>query len=175
MDKKTEEIIEKAWYSEYEEKRANKIKENFDSWLENNNIRSNKFWTERYTTAPILEVQNKAQAILWIEVIIGQMSDGWWSNSISSTHNYLINSLHNKGYKAYYDAIIKITGNKPVYIAESVWKKPKYNLLDLVKEKGLTGRMLQYIRYTVNPNYTYKDLRRDLKELNIAIKNWVLT
>lgn len=172
---RTLECLNVAWWDDYEEKQANEIKrKGFRRWLKEVNEHHKKIWKEFHKgdKNPILEVRSPEQAIIWELEITGQMSDGEWENSPQSNRKYSVNGAYVEGWVPYADAVIKVTGKKPRFIANCWGRAPSYNLTKLLRYKELAGRMLLKVRKTVNPNYTYQDLRRDLIELRSAISKW---
>jgi len=154
-DQKTKNYIEKGkeWMfdSDYEE--AARIRRDFHGWLKEQN-ENHKRLQKREGFKSTLGVENKEQAVLWLTEIDGQISDGIWENDPRLMHDKWM----------YYScAVITLDGSG---LKTSAYNLPGIGITRVLREDpGLVGRMLIKVRESVNPNYTYNDLVKDINAL----------
>jgi hypothetical protein len=149
----------KEWMFEDDYKELEEIRKDFYGWLNRENERNEKV-QKREGFKSILGVMNKEQAVLWILEISGQISDGIWENDPR---------LFRGEWKYYSWAIVKLDGSGFQTTAYGV---PKIGVTRMLREGDeLIGRMIIKVRLTVNPNYTYENLVRDIRSLANMIKN----
>lgn len=110
----------------------------------------------------VLRVPRREQAVLWIEEIAGQISDGAYEND---------RRLSNDGWVKFSraDVVVDDSLEKPVFESSEPVETLVFSR-DLTENDGLVGRMLFQVKVAVNQDYNIYDLKRDLEELEQATR-----
>jgi hypothetical protein len=159
-DQKTNYYIEKGreWMYDSDYDEAAKIRRNFNDWLKERN-ESNERMQKREGFTSKLGVQNKEQAVLWLTELDGQISDGIWENDPRLIHG---------AWRYYTFAIVFLDGSG---LKTSARKLPHIDITRVLREDPeLIGRMLIKVRESVNPDYTYNSLVKDINALANLIR-----
>lgn len=170
VDKETARALDdgKSWWYDSDSKEMRRLKRiGIAKWLQKRNESELSYWKSNdIKRVPTLYVENAAQAILFDMELKGQISDGIWEND---PRHYRAARFGFSGYEPSAFAVVKISAKNPRFVnAGSAYKYNFHRVFDDVKESGdygHPGRMLRYVRESVDPNYTYADLRRDVGHL----------
>jgi len=108
-----------------------------------------------------LRVRNIAQKVLWEQELSGQISDGHWENSTPNSH-----------WKPWCSAQVVVD---PEHVGRDFWaQRESYNFSDKRLLDVVSDRMLEYVRrLTGDASYDMKQLRADLNDLKVIIKQHV--
>lgn len=161
IDSATQNVIDRAWWEDYEKKEARKVKrKGFTKWLKGINKHKGE------DTSAVVHLRNPEQAIIWQMEYVGQVSDGIWEND----RRFIARKYQRHGAWIHYsDAKIFVDPNNVGFSPAGQIPLPSPRRLAR-KYPGLTGRTLQYVRNTVNPNYTLKELKKDLADMSTILK-----
>lgn len=106
----------------------------------------------------IFTFKNETQRDLWEHELTGQISDGMWENTLNTGWTYWCNVKSEIGTET------KLNGQHP-------YMNIKFNFGFTRLIKYVLEDMLE-IGQKYNPNYTEKDLRKDLREISAAMKKF---
>lgn len=143
-----EEGIDTEWVSKYDCDRILGVKENgLESHLDEQESRNNNTIT----------FPTKSAAVIWMNEITGQISDGAWENKNWSWGDW----------SDYTDAQVEV--DESLETAE--WDGVRVDSLGITQKmteySGMVGRMIFYVRASgVDPSYTKSDLEEDLRSIN---------
>lgn len=105
-----------------------------------------------------LRVRNEAQRVLMVEELQGQFSDGWWENAAPHDH-----------WKPWCNAEVVVDPSnvgRDFWVAKDNYAIAHKELLDVIGD-----RMVEYVQTKAGlPDFTMKDLRRELKDLKVIFK-----
>lgn len=157
---KAKEIMEKgfkAWLNEYNKSVAKRFSED-NSYYKKSNMGRSMQGTGEYT----IYLTQPSQALIFVEEVLGQMSDGWWENSMMTRHD---------SDTYYYNLKLNVNPNNIPHISGFSGVEI-YSTSILARLPHIAERMMLFVRNScVNPHYSFQDLKNDLKTIENAQKN----
>ena len=157
---KSKEISEKgfkAWLKGYNKSVGKRFTK--DNYYYTEHMRRPMQGTGDYT----IYLTRQSQALIFVEEVLGQMSDGWWENSMMTCRH--------SADTYYYNIKLDVNPNTNPHI-EGFSGVDRYPARVLSRNPDLSERMMLFVRNSgVAPNYSFQDLEDDLKIIDDAQKN----